>query len=60
MNIFEGDMNQCDCCDNTIHLWVYIIILSLITSAICWRGTRRFCKSVREMPDPEIVSVMRH
>ena len=60
MNTFEGDMNRCDCCDNTIHLWVYIIMLSIITSAFCWHGTRRFCKNVREMADPEIVSVIRH
>ena len=60
MSIFEGDMNQCDCCDHTTHLWVYIIMFSIITSAICWHGIRRICKNVREMPDPEIVSVIRH
>ena len=60
MSIFEGNINQCDCCDNTTHLWVYIIALSAMVSAICWHGIKRICKNAREMPNPEIVNVIRH
>ena len=60
MSTFEENMDKCDCCDNTIHLWVYIIMLTIMTSAFCWHVIRRLCKNVRDMADPEIVHIIRH